>query len=249
MPEPTSMALLGIGSIGLTVRFLRRQYRRAKPWVDRLGAGVLLVVLSPVLAASAVLIKLTSRGPVLYRQERVGLNGRLFTLLKLRTMHEGAEEESGPVWAVGDYDDPRVTPVGRLLRRVHIDEVPQLINVLNGEMSLIGPRPERPHFVSQLREEIPEYEKRLEVKPGITGLAQIRAGYDRTLRDVRRKVKLDVLYMRKMCWWVDFSILSRTLMQLLKGGGTKSEKMVDVGDEGFGCSPYYENHVEVTEQK
>ena len=211
MPEPTSIALLSVGSVGLVIRFMRTQYRRAKPWVDRFGAGVLLVVSSPILVACAVLIKLTSRGPVIYKQDRVGLNGHVFTLFKLRTMYEDAEAETGPVWAAGDWDDPRVTPIGRLLRMAHLDEFPQLVNVLKGEMSLIGPRPERPHFVSQLKEEIPEYDKRLEVKPGITGLAQIRTGYDRTLRDVRRKVKLDMQYIQRMCWMVDFVILFGTV--------------------------------------
>ncbi len=215
MPEPTSIALLSVGTFGLMFRFMRTQYLRAKPWVDRFGAGVLLVVSSPVLIACAVLIKLTSRGPAIYKQDRVGQNGRVFTLFKLRTMYEDAEAQTGPVWAAGDHEDPRVTPVGRILRRTHLDEFPQLLNVLKGEMSLIGPRPERPHFVSQLKGEIPEYEKRLEVKPGITGLAQIRNGYDRNLRDVRRKVRLDTQYIRRMSWALDVSILVGSVRRVL----------------------------------
>jgi lipopolysaccharide/colanic/teichoic acid biosynthesis glycosyltransferase len=124
-------------------------------------------------------------------------------MLKFRSMYEDAESETGPVWACGDDNDPRVTPLGRFLRRTHLDELPQLANVLKGQMSLIGPRPERPCFVREFRGQIADYEKRLSVRPGITGLAQVRAGYDRTMRDVRRKVKLDLLYVRRMCWWVD----------------------------------------------
>ena len=211
MPEPASMTLLGVGFTGLVIRFLRGQYRKAKPVLDLLSATLLLVLFSPAIAVTAILIKLTSKGPVFYKQERVGLNGRVFTLIKLRTMHHGAEAKSGPTWAQGDYEDPRVTPIGRILRKTHLDEIPQLVNVLRGEMSLIGPRPERPYFVNLFAEEIPEYAKRLAVKPGITGLAQVRAGYGRTIRDVKRKVRLDLVYIRRLCWWVDLSIALATL--------------------------------------
>lgn len=200
----------------MVFRLLQNQYRRARPWIDRLGAALLAVALSPIMAACAVLIKLTSRGPIFYTQERVGKGGRTFTLIKLRTMYQNAEADTGPTWAKGDHRDPRVTPVGRLLRRTHLDEVPQLINVLKGEMSLIGPRPERPSFVEDFREEIPDYEDRLAVKPGITGLAQIRSGYDRTMRDVRRKVKLDKTYINRMCWMVDAAILGRTAIKVFR---------------------------------
>jgi len=202
--------LFGTGTVGLVGRFLQRNYRAAKPYAEWVVALVLLVVCAPVMGACALLIKLTSRGPVILKQERVGLNGYVFNLLKLRTMHQDAEALTGPVWAAGDAD-PRVTLVGRFLRRTHIDELPQLINVLRGEMSLVGPRPERPHFANDFRKLIPEYERRLSVRPGITGLAQVRAGYDRTLRDVRRKVKLDCLYIRRMCWWVDMKIMFATV--------------------------------------
>ncbi len=228
MPEPASIALLGTGFVGLTFRFLRKEYRRAKPVVEWVAALLLLVLLAPVMGVCALLVKLTSRGPVIYRQERVGRHGRTFTLLKLRTMRVDAEAETGPVWAKGERD-PRVTPVGHLLRSTHLDELPQLINVLRGEMSLVGPRPERPHFVEQLRQVIPDYEQRLEVKPGITGLAQVRLPYDRTLRDVRRKVKLDCLYIRRMCWWVDAVILFGTLGKVfglqMKGGIEETEDL------------------------
>jgi len=220
MPEPTSVALLSIGSSGLLLRYLRQRYHRAKPYLDVLAAALLVMVFSPVMAVCALLIKLTSRGPVFYKQRRVGLGGRAFTLIKLRTMRQGAEASTGPVWARDDAEDPRVTTVGRFMRRTHLDEVPQLINVLRGEMSLIGPRPERPYFVDRLREVVPDYDRRLSVKPGITGLAQIRAGYDTTVRDVRRKLKLDLLYIRRMCWEVDLLLAIRTLLKFF-GSGTE----------------------------
>jgi len=215
MPEPASIALVSTGCVGLVVRFVQRQYRVAKSYVDWIAALLLLIGAAPVMAVCALLVRLTSRGPVIYRQERVGLNGRTFTLYKLRTMRVGAESATGPVWAQGD-NDPRVTPIGCLLRRTKLDELPQLMNVLKGDMSLVGPRPERPYFVNQLKQQVPGYERRLAVKPGITGLAQIRAGADHNVRDVKRKVKLDCLYIRRMCWWVDFVILFKTVRKVFE---------------------------------
>ena len=210
MPEPASIALVSTGCAGLVLRFVQRQYRVAKSYVDLLAALAMLVVAAPIMGICALLTRLTSKGPVIYRQERVGLNGRTFTLYKLRTMRVGAESATGPIWAQGD-NDPRIEPIGHVLRRTHLDELPQLFNVLKGDMSLVGPRPERPYFVNQLKQQIPDYELRLAVKPGITGLAQVRAGADHNIRDVRRKVKLDCLYIRRMCWWVDVVIVFRTV--------------------------------------
>lgn len=220
MPEPASLTLLGTGCAGLTLRYLQRKYHTAKPCVEWVAALAMLVLLSPVIGVCALLVKLTSKGPIFYVQERVGQHGRIFKLIKLRTMHTDAEADCGPVWADGD-EDPRVTRVGRILRRLHLDELPQLVNVLRGEMSLVGPRPERPHFVNQFTEQIPEYERRLSIKPGITGLAQVRTGYDRTVRDVRRKLRLDFTYIRRMCWWVDFVILFDTVVKVFAGPGRK----------------------------
>lgn len=198
----------------MSLQYFRRKYQQAKPRFDRVVAFCLLILFAPVIGVCALLVKLTSRGPAFYSQERVGENGRVFRIIKLRTMRMDAETETGPVWSSGDHDT-RVTAVGRFLRASHLDEVPQLINVLRGEMSMVGPRPERPHFVSKLSETVPGYQERLKVKPGITGLAQVRAGYDHTLRDVRKKVKLDTMYMQKMCWWVDFVIIARTMRKFV----------------------------------
>lgn len=227
MPEPASITLFTTGCVGLMVRLLQRKYRAIKPYFDRVVAAMLFVLFSPVMVACGLLVKLTSRGPVFYTQERVGQNGHVFKIFKFRTMREDAEVSTGPVWCSGE-SDPRITPLGRFLRQAHLDELPQLINVIRGDMSLIGPRPERPEFVSELTKRIPDYERRLSVRPGITGLAQIRAGYDRSLRDVRRKVKLDCLYIRRMCWWVDFMIITGTLVNVLKGRRKTAESQQDL---------------------
>ncbi len=179
---------------------------------------VALIVLLPVLAILALLVKLTSRGPVFFRQQRVGQYGRPFYILKLRTMVLDAESKTGPIWAVDN--DPRVTRIGRFLRLSHLDEIPQLFNVLMGHMSLVGPRPERPVFVAQFRRQIPNYEDRLLVKPGITGLAQVYHSYDATLRDVRKKLAYDLLYIKRMCMMTDVIILFLTV-RCLTGRGAK----------------------------
>lgn len=213
MPEPATITLISTGFAAIGLRYLRRKYREIKPWFDRAIALLLFIPCVPVIALSALLVRLTSRGPAFYRQERVGENGHKFMLIKLRTMRHDAEAESGPVWA--DDMDPRTTRVGRFLRKTHLDELPQLINVVRGEMSLVGPRPERPYFVDRLQGRIPGYEERLKVRPGITGLAQITNGPDRTEEDVRRKVELDRNYIRTMCWWIDFVVIAKTLRKFL----------------------------------
>jgi len=213
MPEPATVALLSTGCGALFVQYARRRYHRGKAIFDRLAGLLLLILLGPFILLFAALIRISSRGPAFFHQERVGQNGRLFRIVKLRTMRLNAESVTGPVWATSQ--DVRVSQIGRILRVMHFDELPQLWNVVRGEMSLVGPRPERPYFVERLRTALPDYDHRLHLKPGITGLAQIRAGYDRSLRDVRRKVKLDLVYMSRMCWWVDFSILVRTVGRVL----------------------------------
>ena len=180
--------------------------------VDVVIAVLLLSVLSPVLLLSTLLIKLTSKGEIFYRQIRVGKNGNNFTIYKLRTMIQNAEEY-GPEWA--GEKDPRITPIGRLIRRVYLDEVPQMINVLKNEMSIVGPRPERPHFVEMLKKEIPYYYKRLSIKPGITGWAQIKHKYDSSLDDVRVKLQYDFYYIENMSLKLDFKILINTVIVII----------------------------------
>lgn len=197
---------------------LRVRFDPIKDFLDRSLAVLGLLMLLPVLAVLAIAVKLTSRGPVFFVQERVGRNGRHFGIIKLRTMCLNAEQDTGPIWARAQ--DPRVTRLGRFLRATHLDEAPQLINVLKGDMSLVGPRPERPFFVEQFRAEVPGYAKRLEVKPGITGLAQVSGHYDETIRDVERKLRYDLLYIQRMCLMTDMAILFLTV-RCLTGRGAR----------------------------
>jgi lipopolysaccharide/colanic/teichoic acid biosynthesis glycosyltransferase len=179
--------------------------------LDIAGSLTMLTLSLPLMVAAALLIKLTSPGPVLYRQERVGQGGRLFTLFKFRTMIEDAERYLGPVWA--KKNDQRVTRVGRILRRMRIDELPQVYNVLRGDMSLVGPRPERPFFVERHRA---LQGARLAVKPGITGLAQVRSFYD--LKPTH-KVKYDCLYIQKRSFLLNCYILLQTIPVLFAKKG------------------------------
>ncbi len=220
LPEPGSMILVGGGGIlGAIVRFARKRFQEFKRSFDCVAAFIGLLLALPILVFAGLLIKMVSHGPVFFKQTRLGKDGVPFTLYKLRTMHLNAESETGAVWA--KENDPRLIPCGRGIRKMHLDEVPQLWNVLRGEMSLVGPRPERPEFVSQLREAIPDYEKRLAVKPGLTGLAQVWHKYDETIQDVRKKVKYDLLYIRKMCLWVDLRIFAKTFVVVLTGKGAR----------------------------
>ncbi len=198
----------------LRLRLARRSFPELKAAADFVLAGLFLLLSSPVLLVAAILIKLDSRGPVLHVQRRVGKDGRIFRMWKLRTMVEDAEARCGPVWA--RRDDPRITRVGRILRATHLDELPQLVNVLRGEMSLVGPRPERPVLVRILSDAIPHYHRRHAVRPGITGLAQIHHRYDESLEDVRRKLAYDLLYIRRMGWATDFRILLSTVIRVLR---------------------------------
>ena len=190
--------------------------------VKRVGeaviAGGLLAVTAPLAALTALSVRLSSPGRVLYRQTRVGLDGKPFELLKWRTMRADAEKTSGPVWATGD-NDPRVTKLGRLMRKTRLDEVPQLWNVLRGDMSFVGPRPERPHFVQQLREVIPYYDERHSVRPGITGWAQVKFPYGSTLEDAEEKLEYDLYYVKHMSLLLDAAIVLETAKVMLLGRG------------------------------
>ena len=182
----------------------RRWYLPLKHAVEFLLSLLLLVLLSPIIALAAVAIKLSSPGPIFYSQTRLGKDHRPFKVLKLRTMIHNAEALTGPVWS--SSTDSRVTWVGKLLRKTHIDEFPQLINILDGSMSLIGPRPERPEFVSKLDWQIPHYRDRLNVRPGITGLAQLRLPPDSHVMSVRAKLAHDLYYIHHMSPWLDLRI-------------------------------------------
>jgi lipopolysaccharide/colanic/teichoic acid biosynthesis glycosyltransferase len=175
-------------------------------------AAVLLVMALPALAAAALLIKLTSPGPVVYCQSRLGRGGRPFTIYKLRTMRHNCEAVSGIRWAT--KGDGRITRVGRLLRATHVDELPQLVNVLRGDMSLVGPRPERPEIVAVLVRAIPDYSCRHAVRPGLTGLAQVQLPADTDLDGVRRKLALDLVYIRERTLWLDVRIGAGTLLKV-----------------------------------
>jgi lipopolysaccharide/colanic/teichoic acid biosynthesis glycosyltransferase len=172
-----------------------------------------LVILAPVIALTALLVRATSRGPAFYTQTRVGRNGRLFTIFKIRTMIHECESLTGPRWSMPG--DPRITPIGHFLRRTHLDELPQLLNVLRGEMSLIGPRPERPEFTAKLERALPAYPERLRVRPGVTGLAQVHLPGDTSLASVRIKLAHDLYYIQQLNPGLDMRIMVCTLLRVL----------------------------------
>jgi sugar transferase (PEP-CTERM system associated) len=178
----------------------------------------LLIVFSPVMLLLMLLIKLDSKGPVFYRQQRVGKDGRLFTLWKFRSMRQDAEAKSGAVWAA--QDDPRVTRVGRFMRRTRLDELPQLYNIFVGDMSLVGPRPERPRFVEQLTEAIPYYGLRHSIKPGITGWAQIHYNYANSIEQTTEKLQYDLFYIKNMSLLLDTLVIFETIKTVLVKKGS-----------------------------
>jgi lipopolysaccharide/colanic/teichoic acid biosynthesis glycosyltransferase len=189
-------------------------YNSVKNIVEYVIALGLFIVFSPIMIVAAILVKLTSAGPAFYSQTRMGRYGRHYTLYKLRSMRHNCEKTSGPCWSTAG--DPRITPFGRFLRRSHIDELPQLLNVLRGEMSLVGPRPERPEFVCKLEEALPLYRTRLLVRPGVTGLAQVQLPPDTDLESVRKKLAYDVYYVQNCSPRLDFQILLATVLYLLR---------------------------------
>jgi lipopolysaccharide/colanic/teichoic acid biosynthesis glycosyltransferase len=174
---------------------------------------MLLVLAAPIILLAAVLVKLTSRGPVFYTQTRLGLDGREYIIYKLRSMFHNCERHSGACWSTAG--DPRITPVGRWLRRLHIDELPQLWNVLRGDMSLVGPRPERPEFIPHLEEALPLYRLRRAVAPGVTGLAQVQLPPDTDLESVRRKLAYDLYYVYNGNPWLDLQLLAATAIHVM----------------------------------
>jgi lipopolysaccharide/colanic/teichoic acid biosynthesis glycosyltransferase len=191
----------------------------SKRAVDLAAATGVLVLTAPLSLLVAMLIKLDDGGPVLFRQVRVGQHGLPFVLRKFRSMKVDAEAETGPVWA--QADDPRVTRIGRWIRILRIDEIPQAWNVLRGDMSFVGPRPERPEFVATLRSEIPFYDQRHNVRPGITGWAQVNHPYAATVQDARRKLEYDLDYLRSFSISKDLLIMLRTIRIILFGWGSR----------------------------
>jgi lipopolysaccharide/colanic/teichoic acid biosynthesis glycosyltransferase len=179
---------------------------------DLFVALAVAVVAVPVVAVAWFMVRATSAGPGFYSQLRVGRNGRVYRIYKIRTMYHGCEARSGAAWS--GKADPRITPVGRVLRKLHIDELPQLWNVLRGDMSLVGPRPERPEFVDPLSRVIPGYQERLAVRPGVTGLAQIQLPADTDVDCVRKKLVLDQCYVRTASLWLDVRIMLGTVVYL-----------------------------------
>ena len=221
----------------LVLRVYRRARRRqitelARRIQNLLVALVAIVATAPLMLIIAVLVRFDSRGTAIYRQPRVGhdrrrrpglgwrgcrrradLGGRIFTILKFRTMRE--DSEAGQAWAA--RNDPRVTKVGRFLRASRLDELPQFLNVVKGDMNIVGPRPEQPDIFAELRSELPTYGKRQRVLPGITGLAQVHAGYDESLEDVRRKILLDLAYIDRRSALQDLTIMARTMPVMIRG--------------------------------
>jgi len=231
--RPSYLRIVDTGSTEARITVGDARLRRALNVAVAL-LGILLTF--PLWVIIAIVIKLTSRGPVIHSQIRVGLDsrstgsgqndprrrhdigGRPFTMYKFRTMQVAAEKQSGAVWATAN--DPRVTPAGKILRQYRLDELPQLINVLKGDMNIVGPRPERPTIFASLSESVPNYRLRQRARPGITGLAQIRQQYDSCLDDVKRKVEFDLEYIREPSFWRDLKIMLETIpVILLRRGG------------------------------
>lgn len=209
--------IYGFPLIDVNPVLLRPWEAAAKRTLDISVSLLMTLIGSPILLATAVAVKLSSRGPVIYSQDRVGKEGKHFRIYKFRSMFLNAET-AGPQWA--SKNDPRVTPLGKFLRKSHLDELPQLWNVLKGDMSLVGPRPEREFFVKQLVEEIPYYNRRHRVRPGVTGLYQAMVDkYDENIDDVRQRVKYDLMYIESMSFRLDVKILFRTGYMMLRGKG------------------------------
>jgi lipopolysaccharide/colanic/teichoic acid biosynthesis glycosyltransferase len=215
--EPAAESVIPSHGDAVNVAPAKRAYFRFRDPCERLAAGLLLVLVSPLTLLLVVLVRMTSRGPAIFQQVRVGASGRHFKMYKIRSMVQNAESRTGPIWAI--QNDPRLTRLGKLLRKLHLDELPQLWNVVKGDMSLVGPRPERPEFTHTLSLEIPRYLERLAVKPGITGLAQINLPPDTDLDSVRRKLVLDLEYIGTAGPWLDLRMLACTALRIvgLKG--------------------------------
>jgi lipopolysaccharide/colanic/teichoic acid biosynthesis glycosyltransferase len=206
-------------------------YFRYYSYLNRFAACLLLVPAAPLILLTVVLVRLTSKGPAIFCQTRVGRNGQKFMLYKVRTMVANAEATTGPVWTIS-HRDYRITPLGRLLRLTHLDELPQLWNVIRGDMALVGPRPERPEFTRFLATEVPGYLDRLAVLPGITGLAQINLPPDSDVSSVQRKLLVDLEYIQRGSLWLDLRIIFCTVFQLVSLHSKSVRRLL-----GVHCTP------------
>lgn len=209
--------IYGFPLIDIMPQLMPEWEKKLKRVLDIFASLTILILSAPLTIASAIIIKLESRGPIFYKQERLGLNGKAFKVMKFRSMVNDAEKKSGPVWA--QKNDPRVTKFGNIMRKTRIDEIPQMFNILKGDMSLVGPRPERAHFVEMLSKEIPLYKRRMTVRPGVTGWAQVKHKYDESIDDVKTKLKYDLFYIENMSIRMDISIMFRTILVVFFGKG------------------------------
>jgi exopolysaccharide biosynthesis polyprenyl glycosylphosphotransferase len=209
--------IYGLPLIDIMPELMPEWEKKLKRTFDIIISLLIIIFTFPICFIISIAIKIDSKGPVFFTQERCGQNGKTFTMIKFRSMVSDAEKISGPVWS--QKDDPRITDIGRIIRRLRIDEIPQMLNVLKGEMSFVGPRPERPFFVEKLANEIPYYKRRLKVRPGITGWAQVKHKYDESLEDVKIKLKYDLFYIENMSLRMDFKIILRTIYVVLFGKG------------------------------
>jgi exopolysaccharide biosynthesis polyprenyl glycosylphosphotransferase len=205
--------------MGVLHLYQRPYSRIVKRTFDILAAGTALLLAAPLLLAVALIVRATSSGPILFRQLRLGEGGKLFQICKFRTMVENAEKDGVAVWA--REDDPRVTTIGRALRRTRLDELPQLWNVLRGDMSVVGPRPERPEFIELLQETVPFWTRRHLVKPGITGWAQVRRGYTADAMGTAEKLSYDLYYLKYRSLVFDLAIATQTFRIVLSGFGSR----------------------------
>jgi len=209
--------IYGFPLIDIFPRLMPNWEKVIKRFIDIFMSVFALIFFLPFLLFFGLLIKIDSVGPIFYHQKRVGKNGKEFRIFKLRTMVVDAEKKSGPIWS--QKDDSRITRIGRILRRIRLDEIPQFINVLEGHMSIVGPRPERPNFVDEFSKKIPLYKHRLKMKPGITGWAQIKHKYDESLDDVKEKLQYDLYYLENMSLRLDFKIILNTISIVFSAKG------------------------------
>ena len=209
--------IYGFPLIDIMPELMPEWEKKIKRFMDIVISLLILLVTLPITLLTTIAIIIDSKGPVFYKQSRAGMNNKDFNVIKFRSMIKDAEKHTGPVWS--QKKDPRITRVGKVIRKLRIDEIPQMYNILKGEMSLVGPRPERPFFVEKLSEEIPLYKKRLKVRPGVTGWAQVKHKYDESIEDVRTKLRYDLFYIENMSLRMDMKIIFRTIFVVIFGRG------------------------------